>query len=458
MLPQCFRSTSLLIGALTALALAPAHAAAEAALPAYVIETFGEPPATPDGPLPAEIKAAVASVLEGGLQQTNWNDAHGKALDALVASEDPRLAWVLTDLMRFSWQQPVDSAFADAATALLGITLATNRRWREITNHLIAWDIPAFPGYLDAKRRIFLNYVPEWEPLFVAGAIDWRLVSWGGVLMDARPYGTTDDPCRNCIPAADNPQVIEAEDARWLRDDTVVFGVTINGESRAYPRRIMEVREMVNDTLGGRDLGMPYCTLCGAMQAYFTDDMPQGVARPVLRTSGLLIRSNKVMFDVETMSVFDTFRGNAVTGPLAEKGVQLTQATVVTTDWASWKRAHPETTVLIEDLALGRNFDFRNGRDARGPIFPVGGVDPRLAVQEDVIGVFTASGRPVAFPRLKALAALKEGVEISFEDVRLEADAGGLRAVGADGGDLGSHEAFWFAWSQFYPETALWVP
>jgi hypothetical protein len=50
----------------------------------------------------------------------------------------------------------------------------------------------------------------------------------------------------------------------------------------------MEVREMVNDTLGGRDLGIPYCTLCGAAQAYFTDATPPGVERPVLRTSGLL--------------------------------------------------------------------------------------------------------------------------------------------------------------------------
>ena len=26
----------------------------------------------------------------------------------------------------------------------------------------------------------------------------------------------------------------------------------------------------------------------------------------------------------------------------------------------------------------------------------------------------------------------------------------------ADGSDLGSHQAFWFAWSQFHPGTALW--
>ncbi|MEO0694352.1 MAG: DUF3179 domain-containing (seleno)protein, partial [Pseudomonadota bacterium] len=211
------------------------------------------------------------------------------------------------------------------------------------------------------------------------------------------------------------------------------------------------------DTLGGRDLGIPYCTLCGAAQAYFTDRMPEGVERPVLRTSGLLIRSNKVMYDIRTFSVFDTFLGNAVTGPLAERGLQLEQATVITTDWASWKAAYPDTTVLEERLALGRDFDFRNGRDADGPIFPVGDVDPRLSVHEDVIGVVTASGTPIAFQRSAALVALKEGREIAFENVRLELDGGGIRAVDADGTDLGSHQAFWFAWSQFHPGTALWA-
>jgi len=107
-------------------------------------------------------------------------------------------------------------------------------------------------------------------------------------------------------------------------------------------------------------------------KAFFTDGLPEGIERPTLRTSGLLIRSNKVMYDVNTYSVFDTFLGKAVTGPLAAKGLQLEQASVVTTDWGTWKAAHPETTVLVEALALGRDFDLRNTRDANGPIFPIG--------------------------------------------------------------------------------------
>ncbi|AKS44818.1 Protein of unknown function [Octadecabacter temperatus] len=425
-------------------------------LPDYVIAEFGTPPAIPIGALDADLQSAVNRLVRISLDQNSWDPSDTGDFTTLMASEDPRVVWILTDMLRFTWRPEFGAQLIDASTTLMGIDRLEIQHSSELIDYMMAWDMPPYPDYLDNKRAVFTNYIDGWEDIFVEGDIDWHLVQWGGVNIDARPFGRTDEPC-NCIPAADDPEVSTAQEATWLSDDAIVFGITINGESRAYPRRIMEVREMVNDTLGGRDLGIPYCTLCGAMQAYFTDELPVGVERPVLRTSGLLIRSNKVMYDITSGSVFDTFLGHAVTGPLADIDLQLDQATVITTDWGTWKETHPDTTVLVESLALGRDFDFRNGRDANGPIFPVGDVDPRLPVQEDVIGVLTASGTPVAFQRSTAMVALQNGQTIAFENVHLELDAGGIRAVGDQGEDVGSHQAFWFAWSQFHPETELWA-
>ncbi|MEM8571409.1 MAG: DUF3179 domain-containing (seleno)protein [Pseudomonadota bacterium] len=429
---------------------------AQSVTPSYALEQFGEPPAVPAGALSTEVQEAVETALIRTAEQGQWEPEQSEALETVARSGDPRLAWIIADLMRFASSSRLNGSLSEAAAELLEIETPEENAWGIITDHLIAWDIPAPPDYLSAKRAIFTALVPGWDRIFVDGDIDWRLVSWGGVLIDDRPFGETDARC-NCIPAADNPEVSSAEEATWLDDEDIVFGIEVNGEARAYPRRIMEVREMVNDTLGGRNLGIPYCTLCGAAPAYFTDRLPEGVERPVLRTSGLLIRSNKVMYDIGTYSVFDTFRGMAVTGPLADINLQLEQTSVVTTDWGTWRAEHSETTVLAEALALGRDFDFRNGRDANGPIFPVGDVDPRLPVHEDIIGVITASGTPIAFQRSTALVALQRGADIAVENVSLELVAGGIRAVDTDGADLGSHQAFWFAWSQFYPETTLWI-
>ena len=437
-----------------AVSVLPLQSAAQAEeLPDYVLEEFGARPDVPTGPLSETLATAVRRVFVDSVVQRTWSEEQVSSMIEIAQSGDPRLAWYISDLLRFVTSAEFNGVLSSVASELLGKDMSGQNVWGKVTDHLIAWDIPAPPDYLETKRVLYTTVLPGWDKIFVEGDIDWRLVSWGGVLIDDRPYDTTDEAC-NCIPAADNPEVSSAEAATWLDDDDIVFGIEVNGEYRAYPRQIMEVREMVNDTLGGRDLGIPYCTLCGAAQAYFTDDVPSGVERPILRTSGLLSRSNKVMYDRVTYSVFDTFLGTALTGPL--KGVQLKQATVVTTDWKTWKTAHPETTVLLERYALGRDPDFRNTRDANGPIFPVGDVDPRLPVHEDIIGIVTASGTPVAFQRSKALIALRAGEEIGLDNVRLELDAGGIKAVGVDGADLGSHQAFWFAWSQFYPETKLW--
>ena len=429
-------------------------------LPVHVIEQFGEAPKVLDGPLSSAYQFAARVAFVDSTTRGVWDNNQEQALSAIASSKDARFAWIIGDMLRFVALPQAQSTLTRTASALLGKNFDAQNAWHDITNHLLAWDIPAPPDYLDYKRAIFSASIPGWQNLFTEGDIDWRLVSWGGVLIDDRAWDTTDASC-NCIPAVDNPEVSTIEEAIWLKDDDIVFGIEVNGEYRAYPRRIMEVRELVNDTLGGRDLGIPYCTLCGSAQAYFTDQLPEGVNRPVLRTSGLLSRSNKVMYDLNTNSIFDTFTGRAVTGSLAEKDITLKQTSVITTNWGSWKRAHPESTVLLEGYALGRNPDFRNKRDANGPIFPIGDVDPRLPVHEDVIGAVTASGVPIAFRRSAAFVALSRGEQIVFENVKLELTAGGIKAIDTTGSaesELGSHQAFWFAWSQFHPNTRLWTP
>ncbi len=241
-----------------------------------------------------------------------------------------------------------------------------------------------------------------------------------------------------------------------------MFGIVEGDEALAIPKNIAEIHEMFNLTLGDRRLGIPYCTLCGAAQAYRTDDaVSVGGADevPVLRTSGLLSRSNKVMYDLRSNSVFDTFTGAAVSGPLQDQGIVLEETTVLRTTWGEWKAAHPDTTIIAEDGGIGRSYplDPLQGRDDDGPIFPIGSADDRLDVQELVVGVITADGTPVAFPADTARAALAAGETVEAAGVTLGDDGGGLRALdAASGAAVSSHEAFWFAWSQFHPTTELW--
>ena len=416
-------------------------------------QAFPAPPTVGSGPLPNTVVQAVAAVATA-LRDNRFPTA---AVKAIGQGGDARMAWYLNDLLRFVNNRAGADEVMSAFERLTKAPLARDS-FTAMGDRVLAWNLPAPPGYRDMKRDLFLLIDPRWKPFFddAQSAIDWRQVGWGGVFIDDRPDATQGQPCpRGCIPALDQPKSTPAAQGAWYPDNAVVFGVAINGEARAYPKNMMEVHEMVNDTLGGRQIGMPYCTLCRSVQAYYIDRIT-GFA-PLLRTSGLLSRSNKFMYDLRSFSAIDTFTGQAISGPLHRANVVLPQATVVVTTWAAWRKAYPHTTILAEDGGIGRRYpaDPLRGRDDQGPIFPVGPVDARLGVHDVVLGVMAPDGKPLAFSRATAQLALKAGEPVRLAGVTVRADADGLRAFLGDT-ETPSHEAFWFAWSQFRPGTLLW--
>ena len=116
--------------------------------------------------------------------------------------------------------------------------------------------------------------------------------------------------------------MIGASDAEYLLDTDLVFGIEINGDARAYPLRIMGWHEMVNDVIGGVPVALAYCTLCGS--GILFDTQLEGTDEPlVFGSSGLLYRSNKLMFDRKTNSLWNQFSGEPVVGPLVGSDIKL---------------------------------------------------------------------------------------------------------------------------------------
>ena len=168
-------------------------------------------------------------------------------------------------------------------------------------------------------------------------------IRWGGVRQDG-------------IPPLRGPNMITATDADYLGANDVVFGIEINGDARAYPKRILAWHEMFVDTVGGVDIAGVYCTLCGTVIPYKTNFNGTNHA---LGTSGFLYRSNNLMYDRATQSMWNTIKGEPVLGPLVGQGIKLEHLSVVTTTWSEWKRRHPETQVL--SLETGHRRDYGEG-------------------------------------------------------------------------------------------------
>jgi Protein of unknown function (DUF3179) len=323
-------------------------------------------------------------------------------------------------------------------------------------------------------------------------------VVWGGVRFEG-------------IPALDRSPHLPAAEAGYLRDDEIVFGVSAGGEHRAYPRRILSWHEMANDVVGGEPVTVSYCTLCGSAVLYsgrLGDDAAgaAGVAEErtlTFGTSGLLYRSNKLMVDRDTGTLWSNLTGEAVIGRLARTERSgpvpvLRPLPITATTWGEWRTRHPGTTVLALDEARGRRwgFDYRPGAaDAarQGVSFPVwrksGRLDPKTEVYTLRLG-----GVPKAYP-LDLL--VERGVvndTLGGEDLVLVSDPssgavrvyrrGGLafrrtddgRLVDGEGGRwtlteealepppdsglaplprLPGANAFWFGWFGFYPTTEV---
>jgi hypothetical protein len=159
-------------------------------------------------------------------------------------------------------------------------------------------------------------------------------IQWGGVPIDG-------------IPPLESAPTLPGLEADYLEDDEPVFGLTVNGDSRAYPLRIIDNHEMANDVIGGVPVSLAYCTLCGAAIAY-DGRGPDGEVYD-FGTSGFLYRSNKLMYDRQTRTLWNQLTGEPVLGELAGVDLRLEILPLVLTSWADWLAQHPDTLVLDRD-------------------------------------------------------------------------------------------------------------
>ena len=53
-------------------------------------------------------------------------------------------------------------------------------------------------------------------------------------------------PAKDGIPALTEPDFIAANQAEFLRDDELVVGITIDGQHKAYPIKVLNFHEIVN--------------------------------------------------------------------------------------------------------------------------------------------------------------------------------------------------------------------
>lgn len=464
---------------------------------AWILAAASAAGATPPPARAAEPPAEELSSLEGyGLVRDLLAERQGlrrRAVGRLIEAGDASLVPAVVDALFFIPRK-------DRASALNVLESLTGERrgsryldWVEYVGSRT--DLEPKAGYADFKASLFERIDPRFGSL-LGGDRPARIrreeVVWGGVRFEG-------------IPALDRPRHVPAAEADFMDDGERVFGVSAGGEHRAYPRRILSWHEMANDVVGGEPVTLSFCTLCDSAVLY-SGRLPSGQVL-TFGTSGLLYRSNKLMVDRDTGTLWSNVTGEAVLGPLAADGAAgagsgaavLELLPITHTTWGEWRARHPGTTVLALEPERGQRwgFDYRVGaadRARQGVSFPVWQKSARLDPKAEVYAL-RLGGVPKAYPldRLAEEGLVHDTVGGVAIVLVTDPESGAVRVYRAEGHRFGrgpegalvdeadrpwrlteealqpppdagldplprvpGHASFWFGWFGFYPDTKVY--
>jgi len=268
-------------------------------------------------------------------------------------------------------------------------------------------------------------------------------ILWGGVGRDG-------------IPSINRPKFVSASDASFLRKKDRVLGVARNGIAKAYPIRILDRHEVVNDFFGDEGVVVTYCPLCFSGMAFSINT--NSVAR-TFGVSGLLFNSDVLLYDHQTESLWSQIRSQAISGKLM--GTEIRPIVAAHTTWRDWLRRYPDSLVLSTDTGFGgsyRSSPYIEYQRSPALMFRVGNRSNQYSNKELVLGV-TVGDTFKAYP----FKELRKHDRPSFDDsingtgltIEWREKEKFARAISSDGEEIPTVIVYWFAWYAFHPTTEV---
>lgn len=205
--------------------------------------------------------------------------------------------------------------------------------------------------------------------------------TWLIPISEVRDGGTGKDG----IPSIDNPffttDLNNASDI--LSDESLIVGIKIGNEIKAYPHYILDYHEIVNDDVGNTSVAMTYCPLTGTAIAW--NRLIEGT-KTTFGVSGLIYNNNLIPYDRLTDSNWSQIAQQSVNGELI--GKKPVFISTIETTWAVWKEMYPDAKLLSDDTGFDRNYSsYPYGNydtDHNFLLFPLSIDDNRLPRKERV--------------------------------------------------------------------------
>ena len=202
----------------------------------------------------------------------------------------------------------------------------------------------------------------------------------------------------NDIPAINEPKFTPAREVNFLTDSSLVLGLKVENQIRAYPLDILQWHEVVNDQIGTQAVAITYSTLTGSGIAF--DRNLQNYLLTFC-VSGLLFESNTIYCDKQSSTEWLQFLRRGVKGTLDE--MPLTTFPLVEMNWKTWKRLFPTSSVLNLNTGFNRpysTYPYGDYREDSTKVFfdlPINtdSLNQILSLKEKILGVIVGEGGQV---------------------------------------------------------------
>lgn len=267
-------------------------------------------------------------------------------------------------------------------------------------------------------------------------------------------------PPKDGIPPIDKPKFVSVEQAnKFLADNEPGIAISIEGVNRFYPYQILVWHEIVNDTLNGRRILVTYCPLC--LTGFVFDPVVKG-QRVKFGTSGKLWKSNLVMYDRKTDSLWSQILGEAIVGEMT--GAKLAVLPSDQLFYGNWKKQFPDGEVLSRDTGATRFYS----SNPYGDYFAATNLALRLAKPTDtrlpndafVYGI-VINGKAKAYhveavKKIGKVEDVFEGETIVLEhDSQLDVVRVFKKSSDGNLERINPFSAFWFSWAAAHPNTEV---
>jgi len=249
----------------------------------------------------------------------------------------------------------------------------------------------------------------------------WKNMGWGQTDFSKSSIDLKEilsgGPPKDGIPSIDKPEFTNLADVKDINAKEPVITVSINGDARAYPIRVMIWHEIVNDTVGGTPVTVTFCPLCNSSVVF---DRRVGDKLLDFGTTGLLRKSNLVMYDRQTESWWQQFTGKSIVGAMLDTSLALIPSRVES--FEKFKQRFPKGKILIPNNVSMRRYGtnpYESYDTMPRPFLFSGELPTDISPMARVI-VFEAGGKKQAV----AMKLLNERKKLKVSNVTLSWSAG----------------------------------